>query len=262
MKKIKSITTLAVFSMLVACAKNKENKMENNTVSEARIVQKNIFEGNFSGSLNGAPCALLLQAKGNDLTGTITINGQLGDIIGTSNAKNCLGNVIDQETSAQYPFTAQLVKNELLFQLDLTAFGGQLTSITFSKETQTNVANVKNNNGNLNSNLFGLWRHTSVYSSGTGDMHFSMQTDYFLELKPNGQFIRWSGDSSGGTQEVSAYTNAEEDKTTGSWYCEGKFLCTKLESPNSKVNQVQYYQENNQMMFTRNGEKTVYERIR
>jgi hypothetical protein len=89
-----------------------------------------------------------------------------------------------------------------------------------------------------------------------------MSTDYFLDLRADGTYTRWTGKSGGGTQETSVITDAdtEEDKVIGTWYCQDKTLYTQ---PNSgQLGFFKYYAENNQMMLTtRYGDKSIYERI-
>ncbi len=248
----------------LTCFCMEKNEQPNDIVNSTNNI--NVFTGNYSGSLNGINYSASLKSNGNNITGTIIINGKGGKIIGTSNGSNCKGTVLDDENASIYMFTAQIDATILNFKIDLSAIGGQIISLDLTRDSvqktiQKTVNNV--NKGKLNANLFGLWRYTSVHSSGSGDYHFSMSTDYFLDLRSDGTFTRWTGKSGGGTLGTLIITeeDSDEDKTIGTWYCESNILNTQQDS--GQLRFFKYYSEGNQMMLTtRYGDKSVYERVR
>jgi hypothetical protein len=269
MHKIKRIYLFIsiVFASTInySCLNNRFDTADNLAVLQPTTT--NVFEGSFSGTKNGVVFKIDFKASGINLAGTITINGQTGKVSGSSQGKSCSGTITDDLNAAKYSFHAKIAGEMLTLNLDLIAIAGQLLTVELTKQAnnQTQKISKTTNASKLNANIFGLWRHTSVYSSGTGDYHFSISTDYFLDLRADGTYTRWTGRSGGGTQETSIITEAdeEEDRTIGTWYCEGKSMYTKPSGANRQVGVLKYYAEGNQMMLTtRYGDKSVYDRIR
>lgn len=239
-------------------APTSQTQLNKNEIMETTI-QKNVFSGNFSGTQNGLACVAILKSTGQSVTGTFSINGKYGQLVGTSNQQNCSGTITDDETGSQYPFNAKMVATIMNLEIDLTAFGGQVIAIEMQKANTENPTKKTSKNNTLDQSLIGLWRNTEIYSSGSGEYRFSVSTDYFMLFNSDGTISNWSGKSGGGTADVSVMSD-EGEKNYGEWYTEGDQLWLVDPKSNQKA-PIQYYVENNKMMFTGNGQRKIFERI-
>ncbi len=222
-------------------------------------LSKNIFEGSFSGTQNGLACVANIKSNNQDVSGTFSINGKTGQLIGVSNQQTCSGTITDDETAQEFPFKAKMVASIMNIEIDLTAFGGQVITIEMQKANTENPTKKTSKNNTLDPSVIGLWRNTEIYSSGSGEYRFSVSTDYFMLFNSDGTVANWSGKSGGGTSDISA-NSGEGEKNYGEWYTEGDQLWLVDPKSNQKA-PIQYYVENNKMMFTGNGQRKIFERI-
>ncbi len=113
----------------------------------------------------------------------------------------------------------------------------------------------------LDQNLIGTWRYTEVISSGSGDFHASMTTDYFFQFKEDGTFSVWTGDSYAGNSDMTFSSNSSNTQQ-GKWQTEAaKKALYFTDLTTNQTAYTFYYVEAYKLMLYNNASKKVYERI-
>jgi hypothetical protein len=196
------------------------------------------------------------------------------------------GKIKDKAKNLYYNFTANLKDNVLHFSITFPELNNQVVELLLAKqayttggESNTTITNGDSNitasettNGSSSkpnsqiysrakdSRLIGTWRYTEVLSSGGYGDYASMATDYFVELKPNGEFKSWTGSSAGGSYGSSYDNNSKSNLTIAGWYTEENFIIIfDPKNSNDKI-RLPYSADGNRVMLKGKKNK-VYERV-
>lgn len=225
------------------------------------------YNGRFSGEQPGLSSSAELTMLNNRLKGKVFMNGKQANIDGTVKDSASEGTVFDAEMSITYNYRSVLRGNELHFFIRFPELNNQEVELVMNRESNASItkpATIKSTKtaGAKDARLIGLWRHTEVLSSGSGDNYASFATDYFMEFKADGTVLSWTGKSAGGGGNVFIEENELAKADKGEWYTEGKTLF--LTDPVTKQKgTVLFYAEQNRMMLHDGGsEKKIFERIR
>jgi hypothetical protein len=276
MKLLKTIFITTIIMNLSSCGYSKENKetvaratnekvvtvsennLEKQEIMETTLVE-NVFSGTFSGSQNGIESLVTFVIKNNNATGNLVLNGKGGKLTGTISGNTCTGTALDDETAQEFDFSAKINGNQLTFTMILPQYNNQELVLNLTKLGKNSQPKTSKTPNSRDQKLIGTWRFTEILSSGSGEYHMSMSTDYFIQLNADGSAASWTGSSGGGSSDVSFYDGESSNLVKATWNTEGKALY--LNDITTKMKEgVYYYVEGNKMMLTGN-KKRVYERV-
>ena len=134
-----------------------------------------------------------------------------------------------------------------------------------TKETIGNTGKqVSQNTNQMNRDgkIIGVWRHTEVISSGSGEFYASMTTDDFVEFRENGSVATWVGDSMAGNVDMTFESNNNKNVQEGLWNTNASHNQVLFTDPVTKQEVlVNYYLENNNLMFSNGNNRKIYEKI-
>jgi hypothetical protein len=192
-----------------------------------------MFSGKYVASYQNAAISAELTEDKNVVKGFFYMDGVKNELIAISNKNSMTGKLNDKSKNIYYDFTAFLKDNILYFSITFPELENKVVELILAKEmsiTITENAPISNSkpNASINSKpkdrrLIGTWRYTEVLSSGGyGSSYTSVATDYFIQFKPNGECLSWTGSSAGGSRDLSIESHGNGDVTTEGWYTEGK----------------------------------------
>lgn len=221
------------------------------------------FQGNFTGNNAGITSSANFTIKKNQLTGTVIMNGQSGQVTGSVSDSTTSGTVYDVQMQKSYAYTGKISGNELRMSIVFPELNNQAIELIMQKEvaattTTKNPASSKTS-GAKNPVLVGVWRHTEVLSSGSGDNYGSLSTEYYMEFKADGTVFSWTGRSAGSGYSSTGESAANADK--GEWYTEGKTLYL-IDPVTKQKAATQFFAEEGRMMLHNGGaEKKIFTRV-
>ncbi|MBK8952372.1 MAG: hypothetical protein IPM85_08925 [Chitinophagaceae bacterium] len=216
------------------------------------------YNGRFSGEQPGLSSSAEFVVLNNKLKGKVFMNGKQANIDGTVKDSASEGTVFDVEMSITYNYRSVLRGNELHFFIKFPELNDQEVELVMNRERNASItrpATIKSTKtaGAKDARLIGLWRHTEVLSSGSGDNYASFATDYFMEFKTDGTVLSWTGRSGGGSGNVSIEGNGSAKADMGEWYTEGKTLFL-IDPVTKQKGSVLFYAEQNRMMLHDGGQ--------
>jgi hypothetical protein len=225
------------------------------------------YTGRFTGEQPGLSSSAELTVLNKKIKGKVFMNGKQANVDGTVKDSVSTGTLFDVEMSITYNYRSVLRGNELHFFITFPELNDQEVELVMNREnnagtTKPATAKPTKTAGARDARLIGLWRHTEVLSSGSGDNYASFSTDYFMEFKADGTVLSWSGKSAGGSGNISIEGNSAAKAEKGEWYTEAKTLFL-IDPVTKQKASVLFYAEQNRMMLHNGGaEKKIFERIR
>lgn len=220
------------------------------------------INGNFAGQQPGMNSAIVLQAKGNNVTGNFELNGRPGTVQATLSGSRLQGTLYDVQMQKNYAFSGYLQQDSLYLSIIFPELNNQAVQLQMKRlPAAAAQANTRPTAGNRNPALVGLWRYTETFSSGSGDNYASFSTDYFMEFKADGTVFSWTGKSAGGSNNLSLEGYPSGTQKAG-WSTQGKTLF--LTDPASgQKSSLLFYAEANRMMLHNGGqEKKILTRVK
>lgn len=222
------------------------------------------FSGQFAGSQNGIQSTADLTVTGQQLGGSVSMNGNKATVTGTITDSISTGTVYDVVTGKTYSYYSKLRGNELSFSITFPELNDQAIQLQMQRVTITaaNEKIVNDPSKKKDPRLVGTWRYTDIITSGSGGNFGSFSTDYFMEFKADGTVLSWMGNSGGGVgdQSISSSGNGRVDK--GQWYTEEKTLFLVDPTTGQKISML-FYAETNRIMLHNGGDnKKVWERTK
>lgn len=128
----------------------------------------------------------------------------------------------------------------------------------YSEKNNANNTQHKNENYQRDPALVGLWRYSESYTSGD----FSMVTQRFLEVRPDGTYSYGKGQVAGGGNSGSFDSGRGGDVITGKWRTENGMIYIDEGGYGNWVPYSGYYVEGNSLMLKfNNGAKEIWERL-
>jgi uncharacterized protein YcfL len=205
------------------------------------------------------------------IRGTFLMDGVNYQIIATSDGNRFQGKILDELQGKFYDVSSELKGSELHFAITIPELNNRVVDIPFTKQgvsaaknlTQSSAqpkAQAALNNKEKSPKLIGTWRYTEVLSSGFGGNAASLATDYFVQFKPNGECLSWSGSSAGGSQDVSLESRGNGKVTREEWYTEGNKV-TFIDPATREEASITFFAEEQRMMLKGSSSK-VYQRVK
>lgn len=275
--KLKSLSLCFLLLFLSACnqsnSQNKKRKPSNNTSEKAAF--KGVFTGNYIASYENASISAEMIENNTVVKGFFYMDGVQNEIIAISNKNNLTGKIKDKSKSIYYDFTALLKGNVLTFSITFPELDNKIIELVLTKQESTTTSNLyttKNtpissskpsktiNSKTKDSRLIGTWRYTEVLNSGGyGGDYASLATDYYIQFKPNGECLSWSGSSAGGTSNATYYSSGTSTVTTEGWYTEGKNIVFYDLNTNEEIS-IPFLADENRFLL-RGSSTKIYERV-
>jgi hypothetical protein len=222
------------------------------------------FAGQFAGLQNGISSTADLTVTGQQLGGSVTMNGNKATVAGTITDSISTGTVYDVVTGKTYSYSSLLRGNELSFSITFPELNNQAIHLQMQRviATASNEKVVNDPSKKKDARLVGTWRYTDIITSGSGGNFGSFSTDYFMEFRADGTLLSWMGNSGGGVgdQSISSAGNGKAEK--GQWYTEGKTLFLVDPTTGQKVSTLFYAEASRIMLHNGGASKKVWERIR
>jgi hypothetical protein len=221
------------------------------------------FSGSFAGNQTGIVSTATFTTEKDQLKGKVVMNGKTGTVTGVVTDTLCMGTIYDEEMHKNYSFSATINNSTLRFAITFPELNNQVIELVMQKE-QTQQAKTKSTagKGDRNKAVVGLWRYTEVLSSGSGGNYMSFSTDYFMEFKEDGTALSWTGNSAGGSSDVSI-SAAESDKTEKSnWRTDTEKLYFIDPATGKEVHTFYYAEPSRMMLHDGKGTRKVLQRIR
>lgn len=262
MKTILTLHLKLFLLLVVLCSCNYYEKPQSNNLKniEKPKMQTEIFTGRFAGTLNNSEIIVDITEDQNTVSGSFILNNETFQLNAISEGITFSGKISEEATGRFYTVTAEMKGKELHLFIPFPELNNQIVELKLEKQTSTDVVSKTKNEKAKNPNLIGTWRYTEVLGGGYGNSYGSMATDYFVQFKPNGECISWTGSSAGGSGNVSFESSGGKNVTVEEWYTEGKNLIIINPTTKTKAS-VGYYAEPNRMMLK--GKKNrVYQRVR
>lgn len=277
--KIKTVSFCFLLLFLTACNQtNSQNQKTKPKVQQKKTsIVANIFTGNYIASYENASISAELTENQNVVKGFFYMDGVKNEIIAISTSNTMKGKVKDKSKNIFYDFEATLKDNELTFSITFPELDNKVVDLLLKKEGIT----IDNENANLNVSqdvdvynskpntqlnsrekdrrLIGTWRYTEVLSNGYGDNYGSLATDYFIQFKPNGECLSWTGSSAGGTSDVTYENQGNSNVTKEGWYTEGKNVVFYNLNTNEEVS-IPFLADENRFLL-KGGSTKIYQRV-
>lgn len=225
------------------------------------------YSGYFSGEQPGLFSSAEFSVQNNKISGKIFMNSKQATVNGTVSDSASVGTVFDVEMSITYNYRSVIHGDELHFLIRFPELNDQEVELIMNRISNTNTTMPpaiasKKNNGKKDVRLVGIWRHTEVLSSGSGNNYSSFATDYFMEFKADGTVLSWTGKSAGGSGNTSVEGGGLVKTESGEWYTEGKTLFLIDPITKQKVSTLFYAEQNRMMLHNGGSEKKIFERIK
>lgn len=248
---------------IVLCSCNYYQKPQDNDSQSKAILklQATAFTGKFTGTFNNNQIAVDMSEKDNVVNGRFFLNNENFQLLAASNGSKFAGKITEEATGRFYEVSAEIKVSVLHLFITFPELNNQIVELQLQKESlSAKTTSMANNQKEKNSKLIGTWRYTEVLSSGYGGSYGSMATDYFVQFKPNGECISWTGSSAGGSGNVSYESDGNKNARIEQWYTEGKNLVLVNPQTNQKAS-VTFFAEENRIMLKGNKSR-VYQRVR
>ncbi|WP_298116472.1 hypothetical protein [Flavobacterium sp.] len=277
--KIKTVSLCFLLLFLTACnqsnSQNQKVKPKGNPKKTSTVAS--IFTGNYIASYENASISAELTENQNVVKGFFYMDGVKNELIAISTRNTMKGKLKDKSKNIYYDFEAILNDNDLTFSITFPELDNRVVDLLLKKQgitidngnsnlTTTQDAEVYNSKSSaqLNSRekdrrLIGTWRYTEVLSSGYGDNYGSLATDYFIQFKPNGECLSWTGSSAGGTSDVTYESGGNGNVTKEGWYTEGKNVVFYDLNTNEEVS-IPFLADENRFLL-KGGSTKIYERV-
>nr|WP_315253179.1 hypothetical protein [uncultured Flavobacterium sp.] len=278
--KLKSFCLCVLLLFLSACnqTNSQTNKSKSITQSKKMTKANGVFAGKYVASYENATISAEMTDDQNVVKGFFYMDGVENDLIAISDKNTMTGKLKDKSKNVYYDFTAKLKDNILHFSITFPELDNKVVELILTKETSiTNNANtgitttenaaISNSKPSLQTNsrakdrrLIGTWRYTEVLSSGGyGGNYASAATDYFIQFKPNGQCLSWTGSSAGGTSDVTYENRGNSNVTTEGWYTEGKNVVFYNLTTHEEVS-IPFLADENRFLL-KGGSTKIYQRV-
>lgn len=226
----------------------------------------NGFAGSYQAAYTNTTIAAEIVENQNLIRGNFVMDGEQYKIIATRNQNTFRGKILDERKGKFYDVASRLTGNQLHFAIVFPELGNKVVELQLTKAG--NIARsagsqpttqAARNNKEKSPRLVGTWRYTEVLSSGKGGNYASLATDYFLQFKPNGECLSWSGSSAGGSSNVSIESRGNGSVTREEWYTEGKQVIFVNPQTQEEVSRT-FFAEESRMMLKGSSSK-VYQRV-
>ncbi len=229
------------------------------------------FTGTYRAAYTNTAIAAEIVENQSLIRGTFLMDGEHYKIIATSHQNTFRGKILDEGKGKFYDVASQLQGNQMRLSITLPELNNKVVDLQLTKtgSAHTPASNPAAaaaaaapalNNKEKNPRLVGTWRYTEVLSSGMGGNHASLATDYFVQFKPNGECLSWTGSSAGGTAHASIESRGNSSVTREEWYTEGKKVIFVDPQTQQQVS-LTFFAEDNRMMLKGSSSK-VYQRVR
>ena len=283
--QLKSISVCFLLLFISACGQNKTPK-KNSPIAKKSALTSGIFTGNYVASYSNAVISAELTENNTVVKGFFYMDGVQNELMAISNRNTMAGKLKDKSKNVYYDFTANLRDNILRFSITFPELNNQVVELLLTKQGYTsggeNNLTITNGDSNITTSettnsssskpstqlnsrakdrrLIGTWRYTEVLSSGgyAGD-YASAATDYFIQFKPNGECLSWSGSSAGGTSDVTYESRGNGNVTTEGWYTEGKNVVFYDLNTNEEVS-IPFLADENRFLL-KGGSTKIYQRV-
>lgn len=262
MKTIPILHLKLFFLLVVLCSCNYYDKPQsrNSQKKETPKMQGGVFTGRFAGTLNNSEIVVDITENQNIISGSFILNNEPFQLNANSEGTTFSGKISEEATGRFYTVTAEMKEKALHLFIPFPELNNQIVELQLQKQAYTDAVSKTENQKKKTPKLIGTWRYTEVLSSGYGNSYVSMATDYFVQFKPNGDCISWTGSSAGGSGNVSFESSAGKNVTVEEWYTEGQNLI--IVNPKTKAKaSVGYYAEQDRMMLKGKNNR-VYQRVR
>lgn len=220
---------------------------------KAKQVSSN-FTGDYEGSNAGKLVMITIKSAGNNISGTLLMNGETAKLSGTSKNNIATGQIKEDVSGKTYAFSAERKLNELNFSITFPEYNNQVVKLNLQKIV------LASNSKTRDQKLIGTWRNTEVISSGSGQFYSSFSTDYFAKFNADGTALIWTGKSAGGTKDVTIDGTGGSNIQKMEWYTSGKTLYL-VNPQNKQQSAVSFYAEPSRMMLSTAKSKKVYQRV-
>jgi hypothetical protein len=164
---------------------------------------------------------------------------------------------LDGNNQPDYNSTVDVVLNKL--NLSNNDPGKEHSDMYRNKFEQkdTNYNSSKNDNYQRDPVLFGRWRYSESYTSGD----FSMVTERYMEIHPDGTYSYGNGKMAGGGDSGSFESGNGGDITTGKWRTENGIIFIDEGGFGNWIAYSGYYVEGNSLLLKfENGSKEIWKR--
>lgn len=283
--QLKSISVCFLLLFISACGQNKTPK-KNSPTAKKTTLTSGIFIGNYVASYSNAVISAKLTQENTVVKGFFYMDGVQNELIAISDRNTMAGKLKDKSKNVYYDFTANLRDNILRFSITFPELNNQVVELLLTKQGYTsggeNNLTITNGDSNITTSettnsssskpstqlnsrakdrrLIGTWRYTEVLSSGGyGGDYASAATDYFIQFKPNGECLSWSGSSAGGTSDVTYESRGNGNVTTEGWYTEGKNVVFYDLNTNEEVS-IPFLADENRFLL-KGGSTKIYQRV-
>lgn len=280
--KIKSISICFLFLFLAACSQTNSPKKDILTAKKNNLTTE-MFTGNYKANYENATISAELTEKNTVVNGYFYMDGVQNQLIAISDKNTLKGKIKDKSKNMYYDFTANLNANELHFFITFPELNNQIIELLLIKQeissdvdndltsekeskitpTQTTDSNINStiNSKTKDKRLVGTWRYTDVISSGGyGGDYASLSTDYFVQFKPNGECLSWSGSSAGGSGDITYDSSGNSNITVEGWYTEGKNIVFYNLSNNEEVS-IPFLVDDTRFLL-KGGSTKIYQRVK
>jgi hypothetical protein len=231
------------------------------------------FSGIFTGNLDGTPTTLTLQQQGGTIQGRMDASGYPYTVNATSSGTDgtARGTFSDPQTGGNAQLEMSLQGNALTLTFMVPDAYGQVNrnTIRFNRQGTAPQGGVSSpggqgqpgaagnpGQGQLDSRLVGSWSYSKTMMSGG----FSMVTQRFLQVNPDGTYVYGNGRVTAGGEGAYGDTGYGDDAAPGRWRVEGDVLYLS-EQGSQWVPYARYYVEGGSLMLTTgDGKRQVWKR--
>lgn len=245
------------------------------------------FTGTYRAAYTNTAIAAEIVENQSLIRGTFYMDGDQYKIIATSQQNTFRGKILDESKGKFYDVASQLQGHQMRLSITLPELNNKVVDLQLTKlgaahtpasnppaapgataagaspgagaVTATPAAAPALNNKEKNPRLVGTWRYTEVLSSGMGGNHASLATDYFVQFKPNGECLSWTGSSAGGSAHASIESRGQGQVTREEWYTEGKNVVFVNPQTREEVS-LAFFAEDHRMMLKGSSSK-VFQRV-
>lgn len=261
-----------VFLFLSACNEtNSQNKKSKPlTQTKKTMAASDLFTGNYAASYENAAISAEMTENQNVVRGFFYMDGVKNEMIAISDRNTMKGKLKDKSKNIHYDFSAILKDNVLHFSITFPELNNQVIALVLTKQgSLTTIENAPISNSKpsaaINSKtkdrrLIGTWRYTEVLSSGGyGSNYTSLATDYFIQFKPNGECLSWTGSSAGGSSDATIESRGTGNVTKEGWYTEGKNVIFYDLNTNEETS-IPFLADENRFLL-KGGSTKIYQRV-
>jgi hypothetical protein len=269
-KQLKSITVCFLLLSFSACSQTNPPKKIKPIVKNTTLTS-GLFTGDYAAVYKNIKLSANLAENKNVVKGSFFMNG-IKNTVNAISKKNIFEGVVINEKKESFPVTATLNNDILKFAITINGEVIDLllkkapnitinNMITYQKINKTNTKpSTQLNSKPKDRRLIGTWRHTEVLSSGGYGDYASMATDYFIQFKPNGECLSWTGSSAGGSNSGSFESSGNSNVTIEGWYTEDKTVIYYNLKTKEIIGSRPFIADETRILF-KGGSNTIYERI-